>query len=205
MRSIPLDLQCFELRGALEIQRTEAGLRPRRLPTWTLPQVSDPLMSLVAPMGSGVRLVLATDSEAVELDVLLTTLRFLGNPVKPLRFDLLVDGAEAATHEAEEARVLLMDRSDRSTAVTREGAVTTIRFDGLRGRAGAGRGTGGFPRTPSSSFGQSASTKARRSSAHPPRPGRAGSTTGARSATAWRPIARSVSGPSSHRGFSAGS
>ena len=141
MRSIPLDPECLELRGALEVDVSESGLHPRRLPSWTWPRMAGPFLPIVVPMGSGVRLVLSTDADVIELDAKLRTFMFLGDPYRELRFDLVVDGVEVATADAPEADALVFDRSDPGNTVLEERGVTTVRFEGLRARGSGGMST----------------------------------------------------------------
>lgn len=42
MRTIPLVGGPVEFRGALDLERTPAGVMPRRLPAWTTEQYQDP-------------------------------------------------------------------------------------------------------------------------------------------------------------------
>ncbi|MUN35275.1 GDSL-type esterase/lipase family protein [Actinomadura litoris] len=117
------------LAGALDIERTETGLIPRRLPAWTRPQITDPYMRLMVPRPAGVRLVLRTDAGALELDVFVTRFRNAYFPLFPVAFDAVVDGT----------RVLSRPVRDGDLCIVRAGAVTdtvrgvpeTIRFDGL--------------------------------------------------------------------------
>ncbi|WP_279583340.1 hypothetical protein [Fodinicola feengrottensis] len=39
--------------GALDLERTPAGVRPRRLPAWTRPRLSDSRMDLVVSQAAG--------------------------------------------------------------------------------------------------------------------------------------------------------
>jgi hypothetical protein len=41
--------------GALDLERTPAGVRPRRLPAWTRPRLHDGWMELVVSQAAGVR------------------------------------------------------------------------------------------------------------------------------------------------------
>ena len=49
-----------EIRGALDLERTEVGLRPRRLPAWTRPQIPEAFGDMVVAQPCGVRLAFTT-------------------------------------------------------------------------------------------------------------------------------------------------
>ncbi|MEV0716910.1 lipase, partial [Asanoa sp. NPDC050611] len=55
------------LRGAVEWERTEHGLRPHRLPGWARAQSPDPQLHLVEAQPSGVRVCFRTAATAIEL------------------------------------------------------------------------------------------------------------------------------------------
>ena len=58
------------LRGALDLERTEHGVLPHRLPAWARAQVPDGQLAMAEAQPSGVRLVFRTRATAVELDML---------------------------------------------------------------------------------------------------------------------------------------
>lgn len=60
MRAFPLVGGPVELRGALDLEETQAGVMPRRLPAWTKEQYQDPSVHGPTVMPSGVRLVFRT-------------------------------------------------------------------------------------------------------------------------------------------------
>ncbi|MFF9571402.1 hypothetical protein [Streptomyces sp. NPDC014685] len=66
MRTVPLVGGPVELRGALDLETTAAGVMPRRLPAWTKEQYQDPSVYGVTVMPSGVRLVFRTDARPLE-------------------------------------------------------------------------------------------------------------------------------------------
>jgi len=68
------------LRGALELERTEHGLLPHRLPAWARAQNTDPQLAMVESQPSGVRLVLRTRATVIELDTLPTKRAYAGAP-----------------------------------------------------------------------------------------------------------------------------
>ncbi|MBL0746393.1 SGNH/GDSL hydrolase family protein [Nocardioides baculatus] len=79
--------------GAIELERTDRGLLPHRLPAWARAQTDDPQLHLVEAQPAGVRLALRTSATRLELDVLPTKRRYAGTPPRPDGwYDVLVDG-----------------------------------------------------------------------------------------------------------------
>lgn len=111
MIEIPLEGGQVRISGALELERTAVGIRPRRLPEWTRPQLPSAFCDMVVAQPAGVRLELRTSATLLELDVLTTWTRFADAPSHqpPGTFDLLVDGAHTARLPVPEGNVLLMD------------------------------------------------------------------------------------------------
>ncbi|MGW0581758.1 GDSL-type esterase/lipase family protein [Streptomyces sp. NPDC002920] len=123
------------LRGALDLERTEHGLLPHRLPARARAQCSDPQLAMAESQPSGVRLVFRSGATAVELDVLPTRRSYVGAPDRPHGvYELLVDGRPAGRGSVPDAgRVLTVDLSTGATT-TRSGPVGTVRFTGLPDR-----------------------------------------------------------------------
>ncbi|MCK7622252.1 GDSL-type esterase/lipase family protein [Streptomyces sp. RS10V-4] len=122
------------LRGALEVERTEHGLLPHRLPARARAQCADPQLALAERQPSGVRLVFRTRATALELDTLRTKMEYQGAPPRPDGvYDLLVDGAPAGHARTSGGNVVVVDMLAGS-AETRPGPVGTVRFTGLPGR-----------------------------------------------------------------------
>ncbi len=122
------------LRGALELERTERGLLPHRLPAWARAQAADGQLSMAEAQPSGVRLVLRTRATVVELDAVRTTVSYPGAPPRPDGVcDLVVDGVLSASARTTGGDVLVVDLATGS-AQTRPGPVGTVRFDGLPDR-----------------------------------------------------------------------
>lgn len=97
MQSI-LDDWAVRVAGALDLARHESGVVPHRLPRWASGQIVDPGFRWVVGNASGVRLAFATDSDVIELDVMLTGIDYPGNTTPAPCFDLVVDGAVVAGH-----------------------------------------------------------------------------------------------------------
>ena len=123
------------LRGALELERTDQGVVPHRLPGWARAQCTDGQLAMVEAQPSGVRLVFRSSATAVELDTLRTTVAYVGAPPRPDGvYDLLIDGELAGQASVTGGNVLLVDMSTGSME-TRPGPIGTVRFDGLDARS----------------------------------------------------------------------
>ncbi|MFG2137834.1 GDSL-type esterase/lipase family protein [Streptomyces sp. NPDC048650] len=122
------------LRGALDLERTEHGLLPHRLPARARAQFADGQLAMAEAQPSGVRLVFRTRATAVELDTLRTKTAYQGVPPRPDGlYDLLVDGRPAGRASGTGGNVLMVDMATGS-AETRPGPVGTVRFTGLPDR-----------------------------------------------------------------------
>ncbi|MDG4862647.1 SGNH/GDSL hydrolase family protein [Streptomyces sp. T-3] len=130
----PTPLTADLLRGALELERTEHGLLPHRLPARARAQCSDGQLAMAEAQPSGVRLVFRTRATVVELDTLRTKMAYAGAPPRPDGvYDLLVDGRLAGRAGVTGGNVLMVDMTT-GTAETRPGPVGTVRFTGLPDR-----------------------------------------------------------------------
>ncbi|MFC9760069.1 GDSL-type esterase/lipase family protein [Streptomyces sp. NPDC056921] len=132
MRTVPLVGGPVELRGALDLETTAAGVMPRRLPAWTKEQYQDPTVYGVTVMPSGVRLVFRTDARALELEILTSTGQLAADPhPRPTgMLELLVDGALAGRRQAPVGNVLRMAGPGASQRLI-PGKPGTVRFAGL--------------------------------------------------------------------------
>ncbi len=119
------------VRGALDLEPTEHGLLPHRLPAWAREQIPDGQLAMMEAQPSGVRLVFRTAATAIELDALPTKLAYPGAPPRPDGvYDLLVDGRLAGQATASGGNVRTIDLTTGGSEIT-PGPVATIRFDGL--------------------------------------------------------------------------
>ncbi|MFE7787845.1 GDSL-type esterase/lipase family protein [Streptomyces sp. NPDC057460] len=119
------------LRGALDLERTERGILPHRLPERARQQIPDGQLAMAESQPSGVRLAFRTRATAVELDVVATKRVYVGAPPRPDGvYELLVDGRLAGRAGATEGDTLTIDMVS-GTAQTRPGPVETLRFTGL--------------------------------------------------------------------------
>lgn len=132
MKAVPLVGGPVELRGALDLETTEAGVMPRRLPAWTKVQYQDPSVYGVTLMPSGVRLVFRTDAREVELDVLTSTGQLDTEPQpRPTGMvELLVDGLPFGRQQAPLGNVLRMAGPGAEQRLI-PGKPGTVRFGGL--------------------------------------------------------------------------
>jgi hypothetical protein len=119
------------LRGALEVERTEHGVLPHRLPARARAQCADAQLAMAEAQPSGVRLVFRTRATAVELDALPTKRVYVGAPARPDGvYDLLVDGRPAGQAGVSGGNTLTIDMA-AGTAEHRPGPPGTVRFAGL--------------------------------------------------------------------------
>ncbi|MFH8463027.1 GDSL-type esterase/lipase family protein [Streptomyces sp. NPDC017991] len=127
------------LRGALDLERTEHGVLPHRLPAWVRAQYADGQLAMAESQPSGVRLVFRTRATAVELDTLPTKRVYTGAPPRPDGvYELLVDGILAGRGSVRDGNTLTVDMTTGS-AELRTGPVGTVRFTGLPGSDGEGK------------------------------------------------------------------
>ncbi|MFC9238031.1 GDSL-type esterase/lipase family protein [Streptomyces decoyicus] len=122
------------LRGALDLEHTEHGVLPHRLPARARAQCADGQLAMAEAQASGVRLVFRTRATAIELDALRTKNAYQGAPPRPDGvYDLLVDGRPAGQAGVPGGNVLMIDMATGS-AEMRPGPVGTLRFTGLPDR-----------------------------------------------------------------------
>ncbi|WP_239569542.1 GDSL-type esterase/lipase family protein [Streptomyces sp. G44] len=122
------------LRGALDVERTEHGVLPHRLPARARAQCADDQLARAESQPSGVRLAFRTRATTVELDALRTKMGYHGAPPRPDGvYDLLVDGALTRQAGVTGGNVLMMDMATGTTE-TVPGPIGTVRFAGLPDR-----------------------------------------------------------------------
>ena len=92
-----LDHEAVRFAGAQEVSRSPTGRTRRRLPKWASQQIHDPIFQYTISSPSGVRIAFASDTDAIELDAMLTGIEWPDVPGLTPRFDLVVDGATVAT------------------------------------------------------------------------------------------------------------
>ncbi|WP_405616850.1 GDSL-type esterase/lipase family protein [Streptomyces sp. NBC_00076] len=121
------------LRGALDVERTEHGLLPHRLPARARAQCADPQLAMAESQPSGVRLAFRTRATTVELDTRPTKRVYVGAPPRPDGvYELLVDGRVAGRGSVSGGATLTIDMTTGTTE-HRSGPHGTVRFTGLPG------------------------------------------------------------------------
>ena len=79
--------------GALELEPTDRGVRPHRLPAWARAQCPDPRLLMAEAQPSGVRVAFRTEATSVALEVVAVKRVYPGMPPRPDgSYDLLVGG-----------------------------------------------------------------------------------------------------------------
>ncbi|MFI5695022.1 GDSL-type esterase/lipase family protein [Kribbella sp. NPDC051586] len=123
------------LRGALDLEPTERGVLPHRLPAWARTQYDDAQMAMVDSQPSGVRLVFRTSATVVELDTLPTKRDYTGAPPRPDGvYDVLVDGQLFTQLTATGGDVITIDLMTGASE-TRQGEPQTLHVTGLSAAA----------------------------------------------------------------------
>jgi len=119
------------LRGCAEVERTERGWLPHRLPRSARDQCSDAQLHAAESQPSGVRLVFRSKATVVELDLLRTTVSITGMPARPDgRVDLVVDGQLTDQKTTSAGDVVRVNPASGESTVER-GTIGTSRFSGL--------------------------------------------------------------------------
>lgn len=131
LRAVALPGPMVELRGALDLDGSDRGVIPRRLPAWTRLRLPDVNTDYVVRCGAGVRIALATNARLLELDVLTQRITMESVPMSPPAFDLRVDGVFRDTMHATHGAVTTVHLD--GGIVEQAGAVDTLRFE-LDGR-----------------------------------------------------------------------
>lgn len=119
------------LLGALELERTDHGILPHRLPARARAQCADSQLTMAESQPSGVRLAFRTRATTIELDTLPTKLIYTGAPPRPQGvYDLLVDGQLVGQAGAPGGNTVTIDMAT-GTAHREAGPVSTVRFADL--------------------------------------------------------------------------
>ncbi|MEE1942814.1 GDSL-type esterase/lipase family protein [Streptomyces sp. TRM 70361] len=121
------------LRGALDLERTEHGLLPHRLPARARAQCADGQLAMAESQPSGVRLAFRTRATAVELDTRPTKRVYAGAPPRPDGvYDLLVDGRLTGQATVSGGDTVTVDMATGAVE-HRPGPAGTLRFTDLPG------------------------------------------------------------------------
>ncbi|SED64746.1 GDSL-like Lipase/Acylhydrolase family protein [Amycolatopsis tolypomycina] len=131
---IDIPLTADLVRGALELERTERGLVPHRLPARARAQNTDPRLAMAEAQPAGVRLRFRTTADVVELETLRTKQVYAGAPPRPDGvYDLVVDGSLAAQASVDGGNTLDVDMATGASSFT-AGPPGVVRFAGLGGQ-----------------------------------------------------------------------
>ncbi|MCD2518134.1 GDSL-type esterase/lipase family protein [Massilia sp. G4R7] len=119
------------IHGAVELEHTEAGVLPHRLPVWARAQCRDAQLAMAQSQPSGVRLAFRTTASMVELVTLPTKRRYRAMAPRPDGVvDLLVDGVLLQQASAASGTILHIDMVSGATTVE-PGTPQTLRFADL--------------------------------------------------------------------------
>ncbi len=94
------------LAGICDLTPNDRGSLTERLPAWARAQLVDPTIGFVSSMPSGGRLEFVTDSTTIEIELVLTRLRWGGITPHSATFDLVVDGVLVASCDAPETDLI---------------------------------------------------------------------------------------------------
>lgn len=117
------------LRGCLDVEQTEDGLLPHRLPAWARAQNVDPQLTMAEAQPAGVRLAFRTRATWVELETVPTKRTYAGAPPRPDGvYDLVLDGRAAGSGSVRGGTTMTVDLMTGASTVER-GPSATLRFD----------------------------------------------------------------------------
>ncbi|MGO1949552.1 MAG: SGNH/GDSL hydrolase family protein [Mycobacteriaceae bacterium] len=118
------------VRGTPDVEHTERGVLPCRLPAWARAQ-ADPQLQSAQAQPSGVRLVFRTAATVVDLTVHRTSMQFRGvAPRPPGRYDLLIDNDLVAQVEGTGGTLMTIDPAAGTMEVT-DDETGVVHFSGL--------------------------------------------------------------------------
>ncbi|MEX5236099.1 SGNH/GDSL hydrolase family protein [Kocuria arenosa] len=119
------------LHGVVELERTNSGVLPHRLPAWARNQADDPQLAMAESQPSGARLLFSTEASRIELRGRATRFRHEGAPPRPDGvFDLLVDSHHTRRAGLDSATVVGIDMATGDRRIT-PGEIGGVVFDDL--------------------------------------------------------------------------
>ncbi|MCP9270611.1 GDSL-type esterase/lipase family protein [Mycolicibacterium sp. CAU 1645] len=119
------------LRGLAELERTDLGWLPHRLPWSARAQCDDPQLLGAEAQPAGVRFAFRTAATVIELDTVRTRVVLTGVPERPDgTVDLVLDGRLSRQAVTSGGNVVRVDPATGASDVD-TGPAATIRFDGL--------------------------------------------------------------------------
>lgn len=116
--------------GAFDFDDRGSGISPRRLPSWTRPQLPQ-FSDVMARMPSGVRLRFATDSRRVGIAFLATTVTAELLPRRPVVFNLETGGGTLSTASSGLGNNIRLDLANPDRYEVERGDADTLVFKGL--------------------------------------------------------------------------
>jgi len=130
---VPLAGGPVEIRGALDLERTDVGLLPRRLPAWTKAQIPEAFCDLMVAQPSGVRLAFTAEASTVELTVRVSRLRFADSaaPPRAVSFGVVVDTEPPRNVAAPDAGPVLVMSDFATPPAVRPGDPATVELGPL--------------------------------------------------------------------------
>lgn len=119
------------VRGALELEPTDRGVLPHRLPAWARTQLPDPQLLMAESQPSGVRLAFRTAATTIELEALPSKREYAGVPRRPDgSYDLVVDGEIVGRGSIPDGDLLTVDMmTGRAERIA--GEPGRVRWDGM--------------------------------------------------------------------------
>jgi hypothetical protein len=127
----PFTIDPLMIRGSVEVETTERGLIPHRLPLWARRQIPDRFMVQTSAESAGVRLAIRTAADVIELDVQGRRIAAdAAAPMPPSVYELTEGGALVAAAKAPVGSrfVFTFERPDGAIV---PGPDATVRFEGL--------------------------------------------------------------------------
>ena len=118
-----------ELRGAVAVMPTDAGVTPRRVPAWADRQVPDELMRFDVGAAAGVRLAFDSSATSIRLEAVFTRIEVAWTTLVPTAVDLVVDGVLVESVPITVGPIFRLEE-DLASAV-RPGEASDIRFADL--------------------------------------------------------------------------
>lgn len=119
------------IHGAVEIERTQAGLMPHRLPAWARAQCPEWQLEMAESQPSGIRLIFQTTASALQLVTLPTKRVYAYMPARPDGvYDLRIDGGLTQQASIPGGNVMTIDMAAGTQTVV-SGEPQTIHFDNL--------------------------------------------------------------------------
>jgi len=119
------------VRGAAELEQTEHGVVPHRLPAWARAQNVDPQLAMMESQPSGVHLAFRTAATVIELDLRRSRTAYAGLPALPDGIvELVIDGDHVAHRATSGGTTVTIDMATGATA-TEAGPACTARFADL--------------------------------------------------------------------------